>query len=578
MKTLKLLSFSLLFFAAIQNSLANLSVSFTPSLNSICLQPNTSTHITGSGFVQKGQGQVSEGYIYLYHENTNGGLTQLAHLGYITSGSWANNQFYFSVSQTIYASNGNGKLLVRYQQTSGGVNVTAQNQPSVKVINLTVTSNRTICNGQSVSLNASGSQSYAWSPSNGLNKTTGSTVIASPSSTTTYTVTGECGFSKTVTVTVTPLPSLSLSMSAETICIGQSVQLTASGADTYQWSDYDNGFLSTYNGSSTNTATPAFTNSYFVRGTKNGCSSTRHFMISVHNFEIQSNVENICIGGSANLFIPGAGINDPYNWSPANTLNKSTGNSVIATPTSTTTYSATRNYGSCSLTRQKTITTRLCGDSFADPNNLGELEWCGYINVIGTTSGFSNNYPNQPSPDVFYKMQIYPEGGTNFSAARRSGINVMFHLLDGNGNLIQSGQNFLHRNLHQWSDYYIVVEGVNSTHGNYDVAFYRGQDCPRIAGMDFENEEDGVTIETENASFNDIVLYPNPAEGQCALMLPSLGSEAKIEIYNTTGNLVSQISTSTKETIINTSSFDKGIYLVRVYYKDQIKTIKLSVL
>ncbi|MFN9710450.1 MAG: hypothetical protein ACK55K_03485, partial [Bacteroidota bacterium] len=44
-----------------------------------------------------------------------------------------------------------------------------------------------ICVGDSIVLNASGASDYVWSPSAGLNKTTGPTVIARPSVTTTYT-------------------------------------------------------------------------------------------------------------------------------------------------------------------------------------------------------------------------------------------------------------------------------------------------------------------------------------------------------------------------------------------------------
>ena len=63
-----------------------------------------------------------------------------------------------------------------------------------------------LCNGQSVSLTASGATTYAWSSYTGLSATTGATVSANPSTTTTYTVTGTisggCTATKTVTVTV----------------------------------------------------------------------------------------------------------------------------------------------------------------------------------------------------------------------------------------------------------------------------------------------------------------------------------------------------------------------------------------
>nr|WP_271544313.1 PKD-like domain-containing protein [Pelobium sp.] len=63
-----------------------------------------------------------------------------------------------------------------------------------------------VCSGGSTTMTASGASSYFWSPTTGLNNTNSATVIATPATTTTYTVTGidanGCSNSKQVTVTV----------------------------------------------------------------------------------------------------------------------------------------------------------------------------------------------------------------------------------------------------------------------------------------------------------------------------------------------------------------------------------------
>ena len=69
----------------------------------------------------------------------------------------------------------------------------------------------TICAGESITLTAQGCDTYVWSPSSSLNSSTGSSVIASPSVTTVYTVTGTitatgCTDTEEVDVTVFPLP------------------------------------------------------------------------------------------------------------------------------------------------------------------------------------------------------------------------------------------------------------------------------------------------------------------------------------------------------------------------------------
>jgi len=71
----------------------------------------------------------------------------------------------------------------------------------------------TICEGDFVTLTASGATTYVWSPGTGLSSTTGTTVTANPTTTTTYTVEGTdangCVNSTTVDVNVNPLPTTS---------------------------------------------------------------------------------------------------------------------------------------------------------------------------------------------------------------------------------------------------------------------------------------------------------------------------------------------------------------------------------
>ncbi|MDB5283696.1 MAG: hypothetical protein JWO06_2771, partial [Bacteroidota bacterium] len=110
------------------------------------------------------------------------------------------------------------------------------------VPNVTVSPDVTICLGDSTTLTAGGASTYTWSPPYALNTVFGATVIAYPSVTTTYTVTGNnlgCSNAASVKVTVNPactlqpdvLPGLSLWLMADT-----GVILT-SGVVT-QWTDF----------------------------------------------------------------------------------------------------------------------------------------------------------------------------------------------------------------------------------------------------------------------------------------------------------------------------------------------------
>ena len=97
--------------------------------------------------------------------------------------------------------------------------------------------NPIVCAGAATgtSMTASGATTYAWSPATGLNTTTGATVVALPSVTTTYTVigtTGTCNDTTTVTVTLSSIDSIVLTASPQNICVGGSSSLTAMGCES----------------------------------------------------------------------------------------------------------------------------------------------------------------------------------------------------------------------------------------------------------------------------------------------------------------------------------------------------------
>jgi gliding motility-associated-like protein len=123
-----------------------------------------------------------------------------------------------------------------------------------------------ICEGSSVTLTAQGANSYQWSPLTGLSQINNNQVIASPSATTTYTVTGTdahgCSNTASVTVQVFPAPVVDAGPD-QTICEGQSAQLQGSGAWLYNWTPaatLDNPSIPNP------VATPTTTTTYYLTG------------------------------------------------------------------------------------------------------------------------------------------------------------------------------------------------------------------------------------------------------------------------------------------------------------------------
>src|SRR5574343_574753 len=131
---------------------------------------------------------------------------------------------------------------------------------------------QTVCAGTAVTLTASGAATYTWN--NGVTDGTPFT----PAATTTYTVTGTsaagCVNTDQVTVTVNPIPTV-FAGNDISICAGQTVTLSGSGAATYTWD----------NGATNGVAfTPVVgTTTYTVTGTSAaGCINTDQVVVTVN--------------------------------------------------------------------------------------------------------------------------------------------------------------------------------------------------------------------------------------------------------------------------------------------------------
>ena len=234
---------------------------------------------------------------------------------------------------------------------TGTVTVNVNPFPVVGVTPTTAT----ICAGETTTFTANGADTYAWLPATGLSATTGTTVDATPMTTTTYTVTGTtngCSASATFDITVNTSPTLVVSP-AVALCGGQTTTLTASGADTYAWSPAVG--LSATTGGSVD-ATPPVTTTYTVVGTALGCSSTETIDITVTPYptvSVTPATSSMCVGESKGFTASGA---TTYAWSPATGLNTATGPTVLADPVVTTTYQVIGTTNGCNDTAWTVLT------------------------------------------------------------------------------------------------------------------------------------------------------------------------------------------------------------------------------
>lgn len=171
---------------------------------------------------------------------------------------------------------------------SFGSNTSTQNiivnTGTIPVVTTNSTPSSIICEGSSANLTASGATTYSWSPSTGLSSVTGSSVIADPTASITYTVTGSnglCSSTTTAALTVNPAPVVSSSPVTVNICPGGSAALSATGGVSYSWLPAT-GLSSTI--TSNVNASPLSDITYTVTGTAiNGCTNTSTSLVTVGN-------------------------------------------------------------------------------------------------------------------------------------------------------------------------------------------------------------------------------------------------------------------------------------------------------
>lgn len=270
----------------------------------------------------------------------------------------------------------------------------------------------TLCAGQSIALNATGGISYTWSPATSLSNANIANPIASPLTTTLYTLTVSnlysCTASDQLLLWVAPNPSLSVNPTDTSICPTENFSFAASGADFYQWTP--NTYLSADNISNPN-CTPLSDIIYQIVGTSNmGCSDTAFANISVldsFNIEVSADT-SICLGDTALLIAsvnPSTG-NYTYQWSPASSLTYSDSSITFSYPSGTTTYTVivTSNSG-CSQSSNTRVTI----------NPLPE-------------SGLNNEYIIAPNENLDLAIPVYDSilwtSDFGFEAINESAVSI----------------------------------------------------------------------------------------------------------------------------------------------------------
>ncbi len=211
----------------------------------------------------------------------------------------------------------------------------------------------TICLGQSAQLNATGASNYQWlPPATNLSCTNCAQPSASPTINTTYLVSGTSTFGcetiDSVRVQVVQ-PTTVTAPQDDSLCVGQAVQLFATGTQVYSWSPAD-GLNNT--SISSPVARPTTTTTYVVTGSDTRSCFVTSDSVTITVFPIPTVNAGpdvtIASGGSVPLFANPSPDVLTILWTPATGLTCTSCPNPVATPKISTTYSVTvTNEGGC---------------------------------------------------------------------------------------------------------------------------------------------------------------------------------------------------------------------------------------
>lgn len=193
--------------------------------------------------------------------------------------------------------------------------------------------NQSVCQGDTVTLSASGSSNYLWNTGDST-----SSITVYPNTTTTYYVTVSdtlnCSSVDSVTVTINQIPNATTSNDT-TICQGDNINIFASGGNNYLWS----------NGQTSDTinVSPSSSTFYSVTISNGGCGITDTININVNllpSISITANNTSICEGDTVILTANGT---PPFVWNTGDTSQ-----TISKYITSSTNFYVNVNDGLCS--------------------------------------------------------------------------------------------------------------------------------------------------------------------------------------------------------------------------------------
>lgn len=463
--------------------------------------------------------------------------------------------------------------------------VTVDTLPTVQISGIS-----SICAGQNITLNASGGTNYQWS---GGSTATTSSINVSPTSTTTYYVTtsnGVCTSNPdTFVVTVTPIQNVTI-IGPTTVCLGQSVTLTATGASSYQWSGGSSATTPSI------TISPTTTTTYYASSGASSCPGTPDTIVvtvvPTPILNVSGNT-SICAGQSTTLTATGG---TSYQWSGGST---DTTASITVSPTATTTYFVTTSNGICSspydtitVVVTPSPTVNIVGPTMICPGTTVTLTAIGNASTYvwgGGASGTGTTIADNPTSPTNYWVVGYNSLGCSDTDMVTVGIYDVLNAAILGDDTICVGESTNLSCAGNGTFVWGPSTGLNTTSGPYVVATPTSTITYSVTFTDVNGctTTDAVTIQVDpctgiadnEQAQGQFTLQPNPAMTSTTILFSGTGSTT-ISVYNSVGQLVIQQQATFfagSGVQLDLSGLSDGMYTVQLVNEEVMLAKKLVI-
>lgn len=431
-----------------------------------------------------------------------------------------------------------------------------------------------ICAGTSGTITASGATTYTWLPGS----STATSVVVSPTVSTTYTVTGANGAcTNTTTKVLTVNPNPTVAVNSTSICSGNTATLTASGATTYSWS--------TGSTATSINPSPTSTTVYTVTGTTAGCNNVRTATVTVNTTPtVAVNTATICAGGSTNLTATGA---TTYSWNTGATTGV-----ISVSPASTTAYTVTGYNGTCNNVRTTTVTvspnpTVAVNSATICAGNSTNLTASGATTFSWNTGATTSSIAVSPASTTVYTVTGYTGSCSN---VRTTTVNVnalpSVSLASSSSTACTSATGGVTLSL-TGSPSGGVYSGTGvtgtsfvpqATAGTYTATYSYTNSTTGCANSAATNIVVSVCTGVDEVSVLDgkITVFPNPSNGVFTIQA-NIADAFDVTIYNNLGQVVLVKTALQGENNINLSEFGRGMYSVVIKVNNDYKTVKMII-